>query len=135
MGIVLGTIPACIPGFLRQRSGTFPERFRRMFVPEVSRGIRLIVTEHPKIGTLSCWSLGTLVFFLCSQSLPKFVLIDSMSRWDLWLAVPRLLMCFLWHSCFLLLISQRCHFWEKGSTVVKNELFVFLRQSLSAMSF
>ena len=43
-----------VPGFLRQRSGMFPERFRRMSVSVSSREIRLTWTEHPRCGTLSC---------------------------------------------------------------------------------
>ena len=47
-----------VPGFLRQRSGMFPERFRRMSVPVSSREIRLTGTEHPRCGTLPAAFLG-----------------------------------------------------------------------------
>ena len=44
--------PRLVPGFLRRRSGMFPERFWRMSVPLGSTEIRLVWTGHPKCGTL-----------------------------------------------------------------------------------
>ena len=49
-----GNDPRLVPGFLRRRSGMFPERFRRMSVSMGSREIHLIWTVHPRCGTLSC---------------------------------------------------------------------------------
>ena len=53
-----GNNPRLVLGFRHQRSGMFPERFRRTPVSVVSRDIRLTWTEHPRCGTLSCWIPG-----------------------------------------------------------------------------
>ena len=49
-----GNDPRLVPGFLRQRSGRFLERFRRMSVSVGSREIRLTWAEHPRCWTLYC---------------------------------------------------------------------------------
>ena len=69
-----GNDPCLVPGFLRQHSVIFPERFRRMPVPVGSREFRPIFTEHPRCRTLSCWVAGTVFQWPSPQSLQKFVL-------------------------------------------------------------
>ena len=69
-----GNDPHLVPGFLRQRSGMFPERFRRMSVPVGSRENCPVWTEHQRCGTLSCGIPGTVFQRLCPQSLQKLVL-------------------------------------------------------------
>ena len=53
-----GDDPHLVPGFVRQRSGVFPERFRRMSVRLVSRAYHPIWTEQPRCGAfvlLNSW--------------------------------------------------------------------------------
>ena len=48
-GDCFGNYCRLVPGFLRQRSGMFPERFRRTSIPVHSRDIRPSFTRAPKM--------------------------------------------------------------------------------------
>ena len=69
-----GCDPSLDPGFLRQRSGIFPEGLRRLSVPVGSWEIRPNWTEHPRCGTLSCWTSGTVFEWIFPECLQKFVI-------------------------------------------------------------
>ena len=72
--ILLGTLLRFVPGFALLCSGMFPERFRTVSVPVTSRETRLILTEHPESGILSCCIPGTGFQWPCIQSPRKLEL-------------------------------------------------------------
>ena len=70
-----------IPGFLRLGSGCSAERFRNVSLHVSSIEIRLLWTEPPKCGTLSCWILGTVFYWPRLQTPGKFLFF--IPRWFL----------------------------------------------------
>ena len=64
-----GSDPQFVTGCLPHCSGMF----QWVSVSVDSRKHRLISTEHPKCGTLSCWIPGTFSLWLCLRFLQKLV--------------------------------------------------------------
>ena len=82
-----------VPSFPRLCSGMFPERLRTVSVLVVPRENRLVLTEHLKCGSLSCWNPGTifsdLAFYLLRE-LGHVVPTDFRDGLFSWLAVVRM---------------------------------------------
>ena len=71
--------PHLVLGFLRLNSGMFPERFRIVPGPVVSKRICLILTERQEFDSLSEQTPETISFspFFFLRHLSKKVLVDS----------------------------------------------------------
>ena len=124
-----GNDPQLIAGFLRLCSGMFPERFRSVSVTVGSKEIRLVYTEHPKYGNLSCWISGTVfndpAFNLLGNLCYKF-LVDSRNGCVSWLAVLRMFfLCFSCNSRQFSFISQCRPFKDKCPKVMKTAVFSY----------
>ena len=125
----LGNDPHSVPGFPRLCSGMF----RSALVSVGSREIRLIYTDHPKCGTLSRWTPGTVFCdsaFNLLRNLCDIFLVNTRNGRVLWLAVPwMILLCFSCNGCQLSFVSQRCHFWRENATQLwRLNYFVFVNK-------
>ena len=72
-----GNDPHSIPSFPRLCSKMFPEWFWTASVSVGSGKIRLIQTEHPKCGTLSCWTPGTVFLVMLLSISSKICVVYS----------------------------------------------------------